>query len=91
MKKEITALLLTAALMTSTLAACDQAQPNDEDIHTSVTINESNDPVAKEEVGEKTYYKIEKIELISLYFPRYFYEKLQIPSPNRPPTPPVTS
>lgn len=71
MKKELTALLLTAALMTSTLAACDQAQPNDEDIHTSVTTNESNDPVDKEEVGEKTYYKIEKIELTTVRYTIY--------------------
>ena len=55
MKQKITALLLAAALMTSTLAACNQAQPNDEDIHTSTTTNENNDPVGGEDVGEKIY------------------------------------
>ncbi len=74
MKKELTALLLAAGLMTSSLTACNRIPPNGDDINTTTTTTEQTekDPSAGgEEVGEKIYYKIEKLELTTVRYTIY--------------------
>ena len=74
MKKKLTALLLASALLTSSLAACNPVRPNDNnDADTVVTTPQSgnNSSAGGEEVGEKLYYKIEKIELTTVRYTIY--------------------
>lgn len=74
MKKEITVFLLAAGLMTSSLTACNQIPPNGDDINTTTTTTEqieNDSPAGGEEVGEKIYYKVEKIELTTVRYTIY--------------------
>lgn len=74
MKKELTALLLAAGLMTSSLTACNRIPPNENDINSTVTTTENTEnvpPIGEEAIVEKTYYKIEKIELTTVRYTIY--------------------